>query len=81
MFQGVCKRCACLKVSKHDTPLAVHLWVMSHPVDSGSSTMAGAHTVTTLAGVKMPAILYGTAWKKERTTDLVVQACSQPCGT
>lgn len=30
--------------------------------------------LTTSAGVKMPRIIYGTAWKKERTTDLVVQA-------
>lgn len=30
--------------------------------------------VRTLAGVEMPRILYGTAWKKERTRDLVVQA-------
>jgi len=29
---------------------------------------------TTIAGVKMPRIIYGTAWKKERTADLVVQA-------
>lgn len=30
--------------------------------------------LTTLAGVKMPAIIYGTAWKKDRTQDLVVKA-------
>lgn len=30
--------------------------------------------LTTLAGVKMPPIIYGTAWKKERTAELVVQA-------
>jgi diketogulonate reductase-like aldo/keto reductase len=30
--------------------------------------------LTTAAGVKMPWILYGTAWKKERTADLVVKA-------
>jgi len=30
--------------------------------------------VTTLSGIKMPAIIYGTAWKKERTVDLVTQA-------
>ncbi|KXS21683.1 Aldo/keto reductase [Gonapodya prolifera JEL478] len=29
---------------------------------------------TTNAGVRMPRIVYGTAWKKERTTDLVVKA-------
>lgn len=28
----------------------------------------------TAAGVKMPRIIYGTAWKKERTADLVVKA-------
>ncbi|MBT8352146.1 MAG: aldo/keto reductase [Deltaproteobacteria bacterium] len=30
--------------------------------------------VTTSAGVKMPWMIYGTAWKKERTADLVVKA-------
>lgn len=30
--------------------------------------------ITTSAGVKMPPIIYGTAWKKERTSDLVVLA-------
>lgn len=30
--------------------------------------------VTTSSGVHMPPIIYGTAWKKERTADLVVQA-------
>jgi diketogulonate reductase-like aldo/keto reductase len=30
--------------------------------------------MTTSAGLRMPRILYGTAWKKERTADLVTQA-------
>ncbi len=30
--------------------------------------------MTTSAGVKMPGIIYGTAWKKDRTADLVVKA-------
>jgi diketogulonate reductase-like aldo/keto reductase len=30
--------------------------------------------LTTAAGVKMPPIIYGTAWKEDRTADLVVQA-------
>jgi diketogulonate reductase-like aldo/keto reductase len=30
--------------------------------------------LTTSAGVKMPRIIYGTAWKKDRTADLVVTA-------
>jgi diketogulonate reductase-like aldo/keto reductase len=30
--------------------------------------------LTTAAGVKMPRLIYGTAWKKERTADLVVNA-------
>ena len=30
--------------------------------------------LTTAAGVKMPRLIYGTAWKKERTADLVVKA-------
>jgi len=32
------------------------------------------HWVTTSAGVKMPRIIYGTAWKKDRTADLVLKA-------
>ena len=30
--------------------------------------------ITTAAGVKIPGLIYGTAWKKERTADLVVKA-------
>lgn len=30
--------------------------------------------VTTIENVKMPSLIYGTAWKKEKTADLVVQA-------
>ena len=33
-----------------------------------------ATTVTTNAGIQMPRLIYGTAWKKEATTKLVVQA-------
>lgn len=36
--------------------------------------MAGQQWRQTTSGVKMPWIIYGTAWKKERTADLVVQA-------
>ena len=32
------------------------------------------HSLTSAAGVVMPRILYGTAWKKERTSALVMQA-------
>jgi diketogulonate reductase-like aldo/keto reductase len=30
--------------------------------------------LTTAAGVQMPKLIYGTAWKKEQTADLVVTA-------
>lgn len=30
--------------------------------------------ITTLSGVSMPALIYGTAWKKEKTADLVIKA-------
>lgn len=30
--------------------------------------------ITTIENVKMPSLIYGTAWKKEKTADLVVQA-------
>ena len=30
--------------------------------------------IITEAGVKMPRLIYGTAWKKDRTTNLVVKA-------
>ena len=33
-----------------------------------------ATTVTTNAGVQMPRLIYGTAWKKEATTELVIRA-------
>ena len=33
--------------------------------------------LTTSAGVKMPRIIYGTAWKKDRTADLVVKAIKE----
>ena len=36
--------------------------------------MSDQKWLTTSAGVKMPRIIYGTAWKKERTTDLVAKA-------
>ena len=36
--------------------------------------MVDQEWVQTSAGVKMPWIIYGTAWKKERTADLVVKA-------
>jgi hypothetical protein len=31
-------------------------------------------TVTTNAGIQMPRLIYGTAWKKEATTQLVIKA-------
>lgn len=33
--------------------------------------------VTTLSGINMPRIIYGTAWKGDRTADLVTQAIKQ----
>lgn len=36
--------------------------------------MADQKWLTTDAGVKMPRIIYGTAWKEDRTADLVVKA-------
>jgi hypothetical protein len=33
-----------------------------------------ATTVTTNAGIQMPRLIYGTAWKKEATTQLVIKA-------
>ncbi len=36
--------------------------------------MGDQQWLTTSAGVKMPWIIYGTAWKKDRTADLVVKA-------
>jgi hypothetical protein len=33
-----------------------------------------ATTVTTNAGIQMPRLIYGTAWKKEATTSLVIKA-------
>ena len=36
--------------------------------------MIDKNWIKTSAGVKMPRIIYGTAWKKDRTADLVVKA-------
>lgn len=36
--------------------------------------MGKVNTIKTLSGVEMPQIIYGTAWKEERTTNLVMQA-------
>jgi diketogulonate reductase-like aldo/keto reductase len=36
--------------------------------------MSAQDWLTTSAGVKMPRIIYGTAWKKERTAELVAKA-------
>jgi diketogulonate reductase-like aldo/keto reductase len=36
--------------------------------------MINQQWLTTSAGIKMPPIIYGTAWKKDRTADLVVKA-------
>jgi diketogulonate reductase-like aldo/keto reductase len=36
--------------------------------------MVDQNWIKTSAGVKMPRIIYGTAWKKDRTADLVVKA-------
>lgn len=36
--------------------------------------MSGQPWITTAAGVNMPGIIYGTAWKKEHTAEWVVQA-------
>jgi diketogulonate reductase-like aldo/keto reductase len=36
--------------------------------------MGNQERVTTASGVKMPGLIYGTAWKKDRTADLVVTA-------
>lgn len=36
--------------------------------------MKNQQTIVAAAGVNMPKIIYGTAWKKERTEDLVVEA-------
>jgi len=35
---------------------------------------AGVPSVRTAAGIQMPLLIYGTAWKKERTADLVEKA-------
>jgi diketogulonate reductase-like aldo/keto reductase len=35
------------------------------------------HYLKTLAGVDMPKLIYGTAWKKEKTTNLVIEAVLQ----
>ena len=43
-----------------------------HQGDMASSSLSS--TVRTLAGLHMPRMIYGTAWKKDATTDCVVRA-------
>jgi diketogulonate reductase-like aldo/keto reductase len=43
----------------------------------GRAEMKPDDFITTLAGVRMPKIIYGTAWKKERTSALVEQAVGE----
>ncbi|GAU96241.1 hypothetical protein RvY_07712 [Ramazzottius varieornatus] len=44
------------------------------PVLSSTNMSLTGHFVTTSAGVQMPRFIYGTAWKKDRTTDLIMKA-------
>ena len=46
----------------------------SQPLKQGEQVMSKQKWLTTAAGVKMPPMIYGTAWKKEQTADLVKQA-------
>ena len=39
-----------------------------------ASRLQPHHYVTTVANIKMPKLIYGTAWKKERTEELVTKA-------
>lgn len=38
------------------------------------NTIKKTFTLKTLMGVQMPKIIYGTAWKKEKTTDYIIKA-------
>ena len=49
------------------------LLAAKHPLEE-SLVMSDQKWLTTSAGLKMPCIIYGTAWKKERTADLVSKA-------
>jgi diketogulonate reductase-like aldo/keto reductase len=44
------------------------------PSHIGLAKMKPEDSITSTAGIKMPKLIYGTAWKKERTAALVEQA-------
>jgi diketogulonate reductase-like aldo/keto reductase len=46
-------------------------------ISGATKNLKSSHYLKTLAGVEMPRLIYGTAWKKEKTTNLVVQAVLQ----
>lgn len=64
----IVKEYICLKTTLHtntDTTKMANI--------SGAEILI-QRTVTTLAGIQMPKLIYGTAWKKEHTADFVLDA-------
>jgi diketogulonate reductase-like aldo/keto reductase len=43
-------------------------------ISNFTNALTKSHTIKTLSGVEMPKFIYGTAWKKEKTTKYVIQA-------
>jgi hypothetical protein len=73
MFQiqiGYLKPVLCLAVVL--SGVSIHRYL--NRIESESGENMSATTVTTNAGVQMPRLIYGTAWKKEATTQLVINA-------
>jgi hypothetical protein len=52
--------------------LIVFLGIYLHFIKQNDSMIST--TVTTNGGIQMPRLIYGTAWKKEATTQLVIKA-------
>ena len=69
MFEsGYLKAVLCVLVAL--SGVSIHRYL--HRTDSTEDM--SATTVLTNAGVQMPRLIYGTAWKKEATTQLVIDA-------
>lgn len=51
-----------------------HSYIIYEELSPGIQLMSVKKWLTTSAGIQIPRIIYGTAWKKERTADLVETA-------
>lgn len=57
-----------------NTPTMSFSFLAYHKLQFCQDKSMSVKTVTTNAGIQMPRLIYGTAWKKEATTSLVIKA-------